>query len=212
MSKRGHIINQTEPLPPFAENLVFWAPLTEGDLTDHISGVSPTTDSGCSVTWDAVKGMYRLYAYNKKMSSLKYDCLHGVIPENHNISIVIDIEEVSISNIYNFIFGLPPYEYGAAPYNYNMAYLRHDRYNNSTTNRLVGRLCVVYDDKILRFYKDGVFVKTYDWSQSTSPIKTDIGNVRINQIPNNYGYNGTIYAKNARIYNRALTASEVAQL
>lgn len=212
MSRRNYKKSEQEPLPPFYENLVFWAPLTEGDLADHISGVSPTTDAGCSVTWDSDKGMYKLYAYDRIKSSLKYDCLHNVIPDNHDISIVIDVEEVSISNIYNFIFGLPPYEYGANPYNYNMAYLRHDRYNNSITNRLVGRLCVVYDDLILKFYKDSVLINTLDWSHQSSTVKTDIGNVRINQIPNNSGYSGTIYVKNARIYNRAFTAQEVAQL
>ena len=47
-----------EEVVPFRESLVFYAPLTQGDLSDHVSGVKPTTDSGCSYVWDDAKQMY----------------------------------------------------------------------------------------------------------------------------------------------------------
>lgn len=60
MKRQQHGLNNT-PSPggvPFAEDLIFWAPLTEGDLTDHISGVTGEIQNGTTVTWDSSKGMY----------------------------------------------------------------------------------------------------------------------------------------------------------
>lgn len=61
---------------PFAENLVFYAPLTKGDLTDHVSGnnaelcTDTSNNAQTSIVWDYNYNMYRLftkgdnYAYN----------------------------------------------------------------------------------------------------------------------------------------------------
>lgn len=53
---------------PFAEDLVFYAPLTQGDLTDHISGNSLVFTEG-NVVWDSEVGMYRFNLAEKSQES-----------------------------------------------------------------------------------------------------------------------------------------------
>lgn len=52
---------------PFANSLIFYAPLTEGDLTDHVSGATgiPCIEGGTmpvdNLTWDAANGAYKFH-------------------------------------------------------------------------------------------------------------------------------------------------------
>lgn len=204
---------QPQPLPPFYENLVFWAPLTEGDLTDHISGVSPTTDTGCGYEWDADKGMYKLTSSGNSSSrygALKYSGLNMRLADGQDITFVLDFEEVSGNgNGYNVIFGVPATTVQIP----DIAYITHYRYTSQTNYNNVmgyGRYACVYSGTTCKFYKDGILKNTVS-SAKWSMIKFSANTASICQLnTNNTEY--TMYGKNARIYNRALSASEVAQL
>lgn len=56
--RREHHINRLIP-----ENCIFYAPLTQGDLTDHISGINASYGNhpNGSVEWDSNVGAYHFY-------------------------------------------------------------------------------------------------------------------------------------------------------
>lgn len=204
-----------EPLPPFAENLVFWAPLTEDDLTDHISGVNPTSDTGCSVIYDTDKGMYKFYANGTSSSykaSARYKNLEMGMSDGDAVTLVIDVEEISYSgNHYSPMFCTPDEIVEAQ--GFNPARVNNVYYHSGVDNAL-HRHCVVCTKKIgtstfsVIRYQDGIYKHTANWA---APIKLSDNIVTICQL-NTGNTMYSIYAKNARIYNRALTAEEVAQL
>lgn len=204
---------QPQPLPPFAENLVFWAPLTEGDLTDHISGKTPITDNLCSVSWDTSKEMYMLTASGSSSSrygALKYSGLNMGLADGQDITFVLDFEEFSGSgNGYNLMFGVP----ATTEQIPTIAYMNHYRYTSQANyNNVIGygRYACVYSGTTCQFYKNGVLINTAT-AASWSGIKFTANTASICQLnTNNTRY--TMFGKNARIYNRALSASEVAQL
>jgi len=66
MSKRHTILGGSQPIPPvpssvlWSEDLVFYAPLNQGELFDYISGEVGTTSEYAWATWDANEQMYQL--------------------------------------------------------------------------------------------------------------------------------------------------------
>lgn len=193
-------------VPPFNENLVFWAPLTEGDLSDHVSGKVPAVDSGCSMLWDASKGMYKFYSNGVWKAACAYSALNMGLGKGGKCTMVIDVEEVSFSgNRYQSMIGSPRWKAGQ-----QTVYICHVRFDSTYSPiKTLHRYCVAYDgNSVIKFYQDGVLKTTIN-----SWALTDFSSneVTICTIPNNCT-NYTMYAKNARIYNKEMTAQEVAQL
>lgn len=66
MSKRHTIIGGSQPIPPvpssilWPEDLVFYAPLNQGELFDYISGEVGATSEYAWATWDVNEQMYQL--------------------------------------------------------------------------------------------------------------------------------------------------------
>lgn len=199
---------ENEPLPPFAENLVFWAPLTEGDLADHISGVSPTTDAGCSVTWDADKGMYLMKSNGRYRSSLVYRGMNMMMQDRHEVTIVADALIVRSNHSYNAIATTPELSRSAS---YNCAYI-HEARNGSMNNVCrVAVSCPNTPEDVYyypKFYNNGTYITEASWRAS---IQLSFNEVNVCETNNDLYYLDA-YIKNVRIYNRALTAEEVAQL
>ena len=210
--KREDFIKSGGSLPPFSENLVFWAPLEEGDVTEVLHGITPTTDSGCSFVFDANKQMYRLNASGGSSSyrgALKYSNVGMGMGNNHECTIVIDVEEISISgNRYSAMIATPIIQN-----NISITYCCNARYFNSI-NKNLHRYVAVYgglnqgeQNTFERCYYDGILC--YDAVWQGLPIAND--SVSLCQLHrNNTQY--SIYAKNARVYNKAFTTEEVAQL
>lgn len=200
-------------IPPFLDDLVFWAPLTEGDITDNISGNRPTTSAGCSYTWNDNKKMYMLYANGNstsRYSALLYSGLSMNLTDGQDLTFVVDCEEISgMGNGYNIMLGIPATTSRITA----IAYLNHYRYTSQAnyTNLLkFGRYACVYSGTTCKFYKDGILTNTAV-SASWRGIKFTENTASICQLnSNNYSY--SMFAKNARIYRRALTDNEVAQL
>lgn len=213
--KRGHIILGNEPLPPFSEDLVFWAPLTNGDLTDHISGVTPTTDSGCTVSFDTNKNMYLLTTTGTSSSykaALRYTSLNLGMADGDGVTLVIDAAEKSYSgNHYSAMLSTPSVQVesqGKNPARISIVYF------HSSLDTQLHRYALTCSPKIgtnnftLKRYCDGVLKHTSSWNGIIPFTQNVVTMCQLNS--NNTAY--SIYVLNARIYNREMSASEVAQL
>lgn len=203
---RRRLLSSEPPPIPFWDDCVFYAPLNTADNSDIISGVVPTIDSGSTAYYDANKKMWRLRANNGNKSALRYTGLDMGLSVGQEITMVIDIEEIAMYDVYQSLFATPPYNAG------NCAYIRHDRYSSSTSP-LSGRFCVTQtyrnsSGQWANFYKDGVFVRQVSWGNPN--INTNI--ITICETASSSGRYYEVYASNARIYNRAMSAEEVANL
>ncbi|MCR4964872.1 MAG: LamG domain-containing protein [Bacteroidales bacterium] len=203
MSRRHNILTG-EDLPPFSENLVFWAPLTQGDLTDHVSGVTLSVPYG-SVTWDAGSQGYKIYGPN---SAKKY------VGAWMNLSLGFDITNLGYTlsfELYSWsAVWIIPACLGGRTFAQNV--------NIGATNNTWQRITNVlepYDGVNVHYshqYLNGV--DKFPYSRGTSPVAGNSSTnlqVELNTRGDN-NLNYTYVMRNITIYNRALSASEVAQL
>ena len=213
--KREHIISSDTSNVPFAEDLVFYAPLTEGDLTDHISVTLPTSSpsgtNGSGISWDSTNSMYAFEAVSVWGYAALWDQLNMGLSDGDPITICIDVVEdvdtfnSSTTNRFNSMIGTPKWTSSKA-----MVYICHYRYD-TTYNALTGlhRYVATWENGNIKWYKDGVLSNTGSGWNANSDFSNN--EVTICLVPTNNSYY-KIWAKNARIYNRAMSASEVAQL
>ena len=209
MSSYVYVDNSATPDVPFSENLVFYAPLTQDDLTDHISGNSPTTMSNCSKSWDSSKEMWKLTSNPGRtgyyVSPLRYQNLNTPqVSPSSKMTLVIDVAGINAGNNYCAMLITP--EWGTIAKRYYHFYLAETRFGGIDTG--IHRYVGVWDSGSVTWYKDGVRKGSQSWG-STS-VYTGAGCVAVCMANDTSKYE--IYAKNVRIYNRAFTASEVAQL
>lgn len=212
MIREQIIIGGSGPMPPFVENLVFWAPMPENDVTDHISGISPTSDTGCSYTWDANKRMY-LCETAGSISSLNA----ALIWNNLTLDIKpANIQQFTITGVFEFVSqNGNGYSCYIACNNYHDQSPTNIRWTNGDaglTPSGTNRLTVVADNseglkKCIRYVNSTQATYQSSWNGfRTPPVSIAVGQL----LNNNVGFR--IYAKDIRIYNRALSAAEVAQL
>ena len=214
---------KTRALPdvPFAENLVFYAPLTEGDLTDHISGTSPTTGAaGTSVTWNTGKGMY-LFAFDETASvwtgaAAVYNNpavlsnIQALCGDEQPCALVIQCEIIAQ---YGNRYGEFTACYDSQSHRSRLdlcsqrlnGYAENDSYVIYPTG--FNKLAIVYEAGKRRSYVNGTLGKEMDWVQGT--LNLDGVYIAL-KLSNNYRLQ--CYVKDIRIYNRSFTAQEVAQL
>ncbi len=207
---------------PFAENLVFYAPLTEGDLTDHISGKSPSTDSGCCVTWNSTYNMYELYCSSGNyMAALRWVGL-SLYDAGHNIStdgltVTARMKFVSQSgNNYSAFYSCDSLKDTFGQYKNNMAYLYNcnARYDTSGLGSDINRLTTTLTRSgsgNLKFYKNSTLAKSMDWAAGNISATRAPDTLSLCEMHTN-NTNMTILISDVRVYNRVLSASEVAQL
>lgn len=214
MRREHAIIGGGAPLPPFAENLVFWASLTEGDLTDHVSSLVPNGQG--TATWDAQKSMYLLDSTqnNQWKAALRYT-KNGGFPIN-------SIDGHSIYLRIQLISNTTDYEVFAAC---TSIYIRNNGWSSlkecfGYINQVVSgvqvdgqthSVCFTAKAGEWKCYTDGLLVYTgqgYTAAQQENPP------TQLDVCATNTGSNRRIklYARDVRLYNRILTASEVAQL
>jgi hypothetical protein len=200
------------PVVPFAEDLVFYAPLTEGDLTDHISGVTGVERTGGTLTYDSNAEMYHIYSEGDSSSS-KGGLYFGdwqAFDASNGITMYIYAQEVpsEISgNSFSAIISIP-----LLTANTSTVYICNYRYTNKTYYQqfiqTASKLVVVWNtDGSVSYYRDGTFVRTDTGWTGRSPFTC----ITIGQLHTRNTKYGLLF-KDARVYNRALTAQEVAQL
>lgn len=225
MRRENAIIGGGAPLPPFAENLVFWAPLTEGDLTDHVSGVSPAPGTG-SCTWDSGMNAYR-FVGNQGFAAQR--CLIYNIPdgidfrqsENYNFSIFAKILIVNCNATTDFAMlgsGIMENKDGISVFSIGESH----RFNTSTNNPVsLGswhELCMTRGTRDVLFYVDKSLSRSSYWDDTNyKPFNiakaVEVGANKYISVGNvTYSYTFNAYIKDVRIYDRVLSVSEVAQL
>lgn len=204
--KREHTLLKSEPLPPFGENLVFWAPLTEGDLTDHISSVSGSTLGNASISWNPTESAYLMTT--NQGASLNYQInTYSIIPESYTV-----VADVKVAQSTTTFYMISPGTYS------NNCYPTIGTHNFGIASDLNNwHRCVSVQNKVQlkRFcYLDSNLHVTYDVVSSNLIWPSNwAGYLSTNlSLGAYYYYNGKAYLKNVRIYNRTFTASEVVQL
>ena len=207
---------------PFAENLVFYAPLTEGDLTDHISGKSPSTDSGCSVTWNSTYNMYQLYCYGgdyraalRWVGLSLYDTGHNI--RTDGLTVTANIKFISQSgNNYSAFYACDSLKDTFGQYASNRAYLYlcNARFGTSGVGSDINRLTTALSyggSNNLKFYKNSSLATSMNWGASEISASRAPDTLGLCERHTN-NTNMTILISDVRVYNRVLSASEVGQL
>ena len=164
---------------------VFYAPLTNGDLTDHVSGASLLCDSRVSYSWDNNENCYKF----TMASNLQSGC-----------TFVADIKMVTSGSIqmpimrYNNSFWPIDYSsYNPAPMSPNTWY----------------RVCAIKDSDGTtgNKYVNGVFRETFNAAGTASLMAP----LMLFYYPG-WGSRCTFYLKNIYVFDVALTLQEVADL
>ena len=224
------------PLPPFAENLVFWAPLTQGDLSDHISGEVGVSSPNCSAVWDNNEGMYLLsavttdtYGRGHNSDALRYNS--AALRANLNGTQTTGMTVYMVMKEHTYVPG-PSGQYGVSRYfscsdMYDVwetsprmnvlvdgARLRQSQINTTK----LWKVAVVYNptSKQLTYYDNGALLYTSSWTDTpAAPLSVGLLSKNGHGTSTTSGYNTksfSAYVQDVRIYNRQLTASEIAQL
>lgn len=224
------------PLPPFSENLVFWAPLTQGDLSDHISSEVGVSSSGCSATWDSSEGMYLLsaattdtYGRGHNSDALRYNSaalranLNGT--QTTGMTVYMLLKEHTYVPGTNGQYGVSRYFSCSDMYDIWETSPRMNvlvdgarlRQSQIDTTKL-WKVAVVYNPsaRLLTFYDNGSPMYTAAWTDTpAAPLSVGLCSKNGHGTSTTSGYNTksfSAYVADVRIYNRQLTASEVTQL
>lgn len=210
MSRRHYIGSGSAPA-----NLIFYAPLTENDMTDHISGEALHTQS-TNVTWNSTYGMY----------NIQKSGTGGAYFQNLNLGLPFtssDFSQVSCTCVFDFILtnssdkkyanlvGIGKgYYSSAASHRFPLLYV-----NAIGTTINIGvkyKIAWVLENSTFSLYVDDVLVPLTTPNLSDNFNYTEC-NTYVSLATGNWsGNNGGGCFGNIRIYDRALTVSEVSQL
>lgn len=196
---RREYLNGTGGLPdvPFAEDCIFYAPLSYNDLTDHISGVQGVIQSGTTLEWNSSMNMYLIkndYLSNAQAQGGVWFDIPGF---QKPFTLFARIQEVSNDYLWDYAVDVTNVS-GANNYPFSKGY-----FSLSTLCKCV---LVCYTSGTTYYYKNSSKVSTFNWT--SFPIFN-----RIKLVTNNSGYKiNHSYVSDVRIYNRTLSDSEIAQL
>ena len=210
MSRRHYVESGSAPA-----NLIFYAPLNENDMTDHISGETLRTQS-TNVTWNSTYGMY----------DIQKSGMGGAYFQNLNLGLPFtssDFSQVSCTCIFDFILtnssdakyanlvGIGKGHYSsAASHRFPLLYVKV--IGTSISAGVKYKIAWVLENSTFSLYVDDVLVPlsapnpsdSFNYTECNTYVSLAAGNWR--------GNNGGGCFGNIRIYDRALSAPEVAQL
>ncbi len=216
---------------PFWEDCVFYAPLVQGDTTDHISGTNITVNNNyASLTYDSIEAAYLFNATTAGYYSKFYwDNLNlGIIHEDRTDNVYTVLCEMKIVSatqkaqlralpIAGILNGRSNYVFGF------FSDLRTFYGVTSTTGNIpdggvwrkyaivknfgLTDSCTYYVDLTAGSVNTG-------YCEKSSSLTFQDANRRVTVMSdyNNNNQIGKVYLRNIVIYNRALTAAEIAQL
>lgn len=200
---------------PFEENLIFYAPLTENDLTDHISGETLRTLSTTFV-WNST---HEMYEFNKSYTG-------GAFFQDIDLSLPFtsnDFSDVECTCVFDFVLtnsadrkyanlvGLAKGFYtSSASHRFPYIWVQHIGTTISANTKY--RIAWVLKNSTFSYYVNGQSVlfnytnkhDNFDYTECNNYVSFCTGNWSGNDGGGCFG--------NIRIYDRALTAQEVAQL
>ena len=207
MRRQHNNVSSTPPGPtpgiPFAEDLIFYAPLTEGDLTDHISGVTGTNNGG-NITWNSTKQMYFIQSAATGGASFPGG-LKFVGTENINGPFTMYAQvETTYAGYNGSAYGCYVTVLNSSKYVYLATY----EVNGLNNDLTVGKVAYSFDfntNPNSKLYLNG----TLTYSKNSGATNSAIFNeVHVGGLGNN-NYSLDFYVKDVRIYKRALSASEI---
>ncbi len=240
MSKRHTYIESSSPIPDwvlFQENLVFYAPLNQGELFDYISGEVGATSTDAWATWDDTEQMYQL-GYNTTLlghncTALRYtsDALKANLASTVNgRTIVMQYKDVEysgrswqVSRAMSMSTMKDVWETSPRMNCYIDGYRLGQFGSTPTSTAMQMKMAVVVHTATMsqrgeyRGYINGVRVATDSSSPDLMNYPLSLGICDKNGHATNTSsqYNASkhiIYAKDVRVYNRLLTDAEVQQL
>lgn len=187
---------------------VFYAPLTYNDLSDVVSGTTPSIAG--SVTWDSNKDMYQFYKSGAGTGACSYKDIGQIVDlNNEDCMVVVDMEEVSASgNNYFASVKAGRFDFVTYPSQY---YLPHAYfYNNTTMRTSLKRYAACYKHSVQKAdgWLDGVQTASNKTVNRSSNI---VDCITLCFLPKNNS-NYTCYLKNVWVFNRQLTTTEIMAL
>lgn len=207
---------------PFLNNLVFHAPLEYGDTTDNVSGTDVNVISPGVLSYDDNKSMYLFSATTS--GRIFTNLFYWNTPELGIIGNSSTIYDIHYTIHFNVIFTLLGYYSRCVP---NISYIEGPNLYGYVGNGNTGswgydfrlneayNIVVVIDGNSQNIYVNKSFVSTVTPLFNITINKNDLDfGVKIFYLHQGGGdaQNGAGYYKDIRVYNRALNASEVAQL
>lgn len=224
MSKRHYNIEQGGWNPLTDPTLIFYAPMSNGDLTDHISGNSLTMVNQSKVTWDSNVGMYRVQKETKANEmywsvNLRYDATTNPY----------GCQATSAQNYTMYCWGK---RLSTSYYNYPMffiigSYRSNTTFNpscmsmrqeNSTAREMiqahitrksdtVGNFMTYHNDTLDKFYDENLASNTRHYCNNW--VTDNWERVGLNPYRDGNDSSIQIYVSNIMIFSRALTDDEI---
>ena len=211
------------------KDAVFYAPLIQGDTTDHVSGNSVTIDSRASLSWSSSENAYLFTT--PSTGYVRYD---GFVWQNLNLGIFRSpynsIEftlnfYVKINTIYYtggkraYYRGFPQMAHVTSNgYAYGCMLEWDDwvNYPYDITN-LWYQYTVTCSNNVITTYIDGITADTKSLSINLSGYTINDCNKRVVIFPiyhtsSSYPHSGSSYIREVSIFNRVLTLNEIQSL
>lgn len=202
MPKREHSIIKDN-------NLRFYAPLLENDVTDWVSGIAPTRGTA-QVSWSAQYGAYNVVTtYGNQLGWIYNIPNVNMYNTPYQYSVVASVRVQSFSGTCDVV------TFGNSGGSDSMAIMETHRYTGFTTG-VWHTLVQTLDNTVVKMYIDGNLVRTSDTSQFTalSPsvwtLQSVLDNITIGGGFWSYRYNA--YIKDVRVYDKCLTQQEIQNL
>lgn len=199
--KRQHTITKDN-------NLRFYAPLLEDDVTDWVSGTAPTRGTA-QVSWSTQYDAYNVVTTYGNQLGWVYN-----IPNVNVYSTPYQYSVVALVQVKSFNGTCDIVTFGNNGTN-SAAIMETHRYTGFTTG-VWHRLVQTLDDTTVKMYIDGNLVRTSTTSQfaalapSSWTLQSVLDNITIGGGFWNYYYNA--YLKDVRVYDKCLTQQEIQNL
>lgn len=206
---------------PFAEDLIFYAPLTQGDTTDHISGQDIHIRHAGALTWDNAEGAYKFSGSYAEFYSQFY---WSNLSLGLNVSSANTVEYTMYSKIkivsavditYSRFFPSVGRTDGSGRYVgsplFQCTSFYFTSYTSSHWYEFVGSIA----NNVGNNYVDKILARTTTSGYGVSGLPASDMNKYVSIFPIyniNGAHSGVAYVRDVRFYNRALTAAEIAQL
>jgi len=224
MSKRHYNIEQGGWNPLTDPTLIFYAPMSNGDLTDHISGNSLNMVNPSRVTWENSVGMYKVIKETQANEmywnvNLRYDAMTNPY----------GIQAVNTQDytLYCYCQRLSETYYSYPPFFILGSYVSSTSWNPSLqSNRfdetgsrefLLGRCCVkqggyydtysYYNNELCLIENEAISNTSLQYCSNW--VNDNFVRVAVNPKRGSQDPNINIYISNLMIFSRALTDDEI---
>lgn len=208
--------------PQLDPSIVFYAPLGQGDTTDHISGNDVTVDSYGALSWNNSESAWYFngsyYGYYSKSLFAWKNLDMGIFSSSttaanvvFTISAKIKVQSANDIGTSRFI---PSFSYVQDGSHYLYAFASRGAFWNASIDGQWHEYTLRVSNGSAECMLDGVLKNTYSMSMSQSGfVVADTDNyLAVYSLFNANKFGGSAYIKNVIVYNRALTDAEIAQL